>query len=155
MTGPKEKETRISSNLQILQVGKEFQTTESKDETESVSKVPEDSKENVDEEEKSDIPEKQEPCPRPKRKATIRRPEKSRRIHFKYSSDDAWQNAIVKNVGQNSGTNQFKCTLLLDNSDELLIDFSEGNIVWEYEKFPCNKCDKTFETRRSLRMHIS
>ena len=36
----------------------------------------------------------------------------------------------------------------------LVLDFSEKEIVWEYEKFPCDKCEKQFETKRSLKMHI-
>ena len=65
-----------------------------------------------------------------------------------------WKNALVTNVGNKNGTDQFKCSLLLDNSDELVVDFSEKRITWEYEKFSCDKCEKTFETKRSLKMHI-
>ena len=41
----------------------------------------------------------------------------------------------------------------MDNSDEILVDFSEKEFDWEYEKFPCDKCEKTFDTKRSLTMH--
>ena len=45
--------------------------------------------------------------------------------------------------------------MLLDNDDEMDVDFSEERIVWEYEKFLCARCGKTFETRRSLKLHIA
>ena len=86
----------------------------------------------------------------------MRRPEKSRRIIFYPvgTKKDA-KNALVKDVGKKTGTKQFLCTLRFDNSDELIVDFSEKEFTWEYEKFPCNKCDNTFETKRSLSMHTS
>ena len=93
---------------------------------------------------------------RPKRKAAIRRPEKSRRILFKQSNENnEWTQAIVKTVGPNSGSNQLKCNLLLENKDEVTVDFGDGIVVWEYERFPCDLCSKTFESRRSLKIHIS
>ena len=58
------------------------------------------------------------------------------------------------NVGQNSGSDQFECTLFLDNSDELILDFSEGRLTCECEKILCNKCNKNVDTKRSLKLNI-
>ena len=43
----------------------------------------------------------------------------------------------------------------LDNSDEIIVDFSEKEYSWDYEKFTCDKCDKQFDTKRSLKIHKS
>ena len=95
------------------------------------------------------------PVERSRRKTTIRRPDKSRRIVFKaFGSKEGWKNALVTDIGKKAGTNQFKCSLLLDNSDTLIVDFSEQKFEWEYEKFPCDQCAKQFDTKRSLKMHI-
>ena len=139
----------------VIRVGEEFQQHEAEDEIKGDNKennlinIP--SRNEVDTENTSDA----EITVRPKRRASFKRPEKSRRILYKDSNDDQWKKAHVKNVGPSSGSDQFKCTLQLENKDEMVIDFSEQNVVWEYEKFPCDKCAKTFDTVRSLRMHIS
>ena len=140
----------------IIRVGEEFKqnnehTSEEIKKTEIATE-----KETVDNDLES-VPgenEAQQLLPRPQRKASTKRPEKSRRILFKSLEDNVWKNALVTNVGNKNGTDQFKCSLLLDNSDELVVDFSEKRITWEYEKFSCDKCEKTFETKRSLKMHI-
>ena len=94
------------------------------------------------------------PQARSQRRVAVRRPEKMRKIIFHpVGKENESQRALVKDVGHKTGTKQFKCTLSLENSDELVIDFSERQYVWEYEKFPCTLCAKTFETIRSLRMH--
>ena len=139
----------------IIRVGEEFKTAKNEVKNDRIS-PDESTKEEGDEQPKENL-KADEPVPqRPKRRASIRRPEKSRRILFKNQGGNSeWKTAIVKSVGTNAGSNQFKCTLLLDNDDEMVVDFSEDRIVWEYEKFPCERCGKTFETRRSLKLHIA
>ena len=141
----------------IIRVGEEFQTKTTIAEETKEADIPTTDKTESTETEvaDNDEEEKQEQIPRLKRKAATRRPEKSRRIIFKNSMDKDWTYALVKSVGPNSGSNQFKCTLSLENGDELIIDFSENHTVWEYEKFKCERCGKTFDTRRSLKLHIS
>ena len=92
---------------------------------------------------------------RPRRKVAYRRPDRSRRIIFKKTPEEPWVKALVTQVGPKTGTNQFKTILRLDNFDEVSVDFSEKEIIWEYEKFLCEACDKVFETKRGLRMHLS
>ena len=88
-----------------------------------------------------------------KRKSILRCPKKSRRILFKLQEKDDWTKALVKEVANKKTLNQFACTLLLDNTDEVVVDFSDGVSKWEYEKFNCDKCSKSFETRRGLGAH--
>ena len=93
---------------------------------------------------------------RPKRGASIKRPEKARKILIKpINSTEVWKKALVTDVGKKAGTSQFLCTLLLENSDQLVVDFSDQIYEWEYEQFPCEHCEKTFETKRSLRLHVT
>ena len=146
----------------VIRVGNEYNQNEVK-ESQDVKKPEGETANNKDEsnqitsiQEKEPHTKEEPPVSRIKRKASIRRPEKSRRIVFRpKEGTEGWKNAIVSDVGKNSGINQFKCTLLLENSDKIVVDFSEQNFEWEYEKFPCDHCAKVFDTKRSLKLHIS
>ena len=146
----------------IIRVGEEYKTEEDKPKegTETGNDVEKTEKNENTENDAAETSEQNKPeeksLERPQRRAAVRRPEKSRRIIFYPvgTKKDA-KNALVKDVGKKTGTKQFLCTLRLDNSDEFIVDFSEKEFTWEYEKFPCNKCDNTFETKRSLSMHTS
>ena len=145
----------------IIRVGEEFNQNKTEEES-KLSKTENDLKEKTPENilkpvenNETDNGVDEEPTPRPKRRAAIKRPEKSRRILYQTSNDLDWKLAHVKDVGPNSGSDQFKCTLLLDNKDEMVVDFSQQNINWKYETFSCDICGKIYQTKRSLRMHIS
>ena len=145
----------------VIKVGKEYSKGTDNEETEDENET----KENVNQKETSVSNEGPEETSEhdlnleletklvPKRKSILRCPKKSRRIIFKIKEEDDWTKALVKDVANKKALNQFECTLLLDNTDEIAVDFSNGVSKWEYEKFHCDKCSKSFETRRSLRMH--
>ena len=134
----------------VIRVGEEFkQSKEEEKNEETAVKLPTEIAEPEKENEVAELA-----TSRPKRRVAIRRPEKSRRILYS-NEDNEWKHAHVKDVGKSSGSDQFKCTLILDNKDEMLVDFSDKNITWKYEIFSCDKCDQTFESSRGLRMHIS
>ena len=143
----------------LIKVGEEYRSNGTENKTEDESKP--ESSTNVHIENK-DVPEMNEdepvhhPLNRPTRKATIKRPDKTRRIIFHPAGrEHEKQSAVVTSVGSKAGTDQFKCTLKLDNSDEIIVDFSEKEYSWDYEKFTCDKCDKQFDTKRSLKIHKS
>ena len=104
--------------------------------------------------EKEEADDKEEIERRPRRLVTFKRPDKSRKIRYKKSLDSPWVSALVTQVGPSTGTAQFKCMLRLENFDEISADFSDKDMIWEYEKFPCDACGKIFDTKRGLRMHI-
>ena len=90
---------------------------------------------------------------RVKRKSSIRRPNKNRKIKFKKINDERWMSGEVKNVGDNIGTNQFKCSILLENDDLKEVDFSDRDFTWEYEQEQCETCHKGFDNRKGLKRH--
>ena len=142
----------------IIRVGEEYkQQNSSEAEVIKVNEKIDDKIVNEDEMLKNVMTEaepEQQSVERPQRRAASRRPEKSRKIIFHpVGRKDETRHALVKNVGQKIGTKQFLCTLQLDNLDEMVVDFSERQFIWEYEKFPCDVCDQMFETKRSLKMH--
>ena len=135
----------------LIKVGEEYQTNDQYNNEE----VKHEDKANVKsvDEKTTDEPVSQ-PAERPQRRAAVRRPEKSRRIIFHPAGrENEKQKALVKDVGHKNGTKQFQCTLQLDNNDEIIVDFSERQFAWDYEKFTCDKCDKTMDTKRGLKMH--
>ena len=138
----------------IIRVGEEYRTN-SQLEKETKQVVQETNREENESEVVEDEEEKV-PVERPQRRASVRRPEKSRQIIFHPVGREAeLKHALVKDVGHKTGTKQFQCTLVLDNLDEQVVDFSERKFIWEYEKFPCDRCDQKFDTKRSLKMHKS
>ena len=138
----------------IIRVGEEYRTN-SELEKETKQAVQDTDKEENENEVVEDEQEKV-PVERPQRRASVRRPEKSRKIIFHPVGREAeLKHALVKDVGHKTGTKQFQCTLVLDNLDEQVVDFSERKFIWEYEKFPCDRCDQKFDTKRSLKMHKS
>ena len=142
----------------IIRVGEEYKSKKS-----SNQNTPEENKEPKDKTDSDEINSeitKEETTDenianiRPQRKVAISRPDKNRDIIFRLSQNgNNWENALVKNVGRSKGTNQFLCTLLLDNSDQLIVDFSDGNYLWQYRKYPCDLCGRTFDTKRSFKLH--
>ena len=90
---------------------------------------------------------------RVKRKSSIRRPNKNRKIKFKKINDERWMSGEVKSVGDNIGTNQFKCSILLENDDLKEVDFSDRDFTWEYEQEQCETCHKGFDNRKGLKRH--
>ena len=142
----------------VIPVGNEFKKVNEVGEEKDIKMKPEDVTKDLPPEVEADekIEEKEPKEPRPKRRASIRRPEKSRKILLKpTNSTGGWRKALVTDVGKKAGTSQFVCTLLLENSDQLIVDFSDQIYEWEYEQFPCDLCEKTFETKRSLRLHAT
>ena len=91
---------------------------------------------------------------RSRRLVTFKRPDKLRKIRYKKSLNSPWVSALVTQVGPSTGTAQFKCMLRLENFDEISVDFSDKDMIWEYEKFSCDACGKIFDTKRGLQMHI-
>ena len=87
------------------------------------------------------------------RQSTIRRPNKNRRIKFKNMKDENWMYGEVKNVGNNSGIDQYKCSILKENNDVYEVDFSDTNNIWEYEQEQCDLCHKGFDNKRGLKKH--
>ena len=142
----------------VIRVGEEYKSGNVLKDKPEIDQAEEKSEDNVNDEQKQEedideVDKLTEDDTIPKRKSILRCPKKSRRIIFKLSKDHDWTKAIVKDVAHKPSAKQFACNLLLDNSDEMTVDFSDGISEWEYEKFHCDKCSKCFETKRSLRMH--
>ena len=87
------------------------------------------------------------------RKSAIRRPQKNRTVRFKRNDSIDWITGEVKSVGQNVGTDQFKCKILLESQDVMEIDFSNKNYVWEYVQEKCDLCASGFDNRKGLKRH--
>ena len=63
---------------------------------------------------------------------------------------DIWK---IKTVGNNSGINQSKYFVLLENDDLQEIDLSDKSYIWEYIKKQCDLCDAAFDNKKGLNVH--
>ena len=70
------------------------------------------------------------------------------------SNENCWTFGEIKTVGNNSGINQFKYFVLLENDDLQEIDLSDKSYVWEYiKKKQCDLCDAAFDNKKGLNVH--
>ena len=62
----------------------------------------------------------------PKRKSSLQRPEKQRKIKFKRNNSFLWKEGEVIKPGDKKEPDQYLCHILLENEDVVVIDFSDG-----------------------------
>ena len=88
-----------------------------------------------------------------KRKSPKRMPAVLRKIKFKGENDHSWTEGEVVGIGSSKGLLHDECEILLPNDDILKLNLAEINYDWEYCKFECTKCDKTFDNKKGLSIH--
>ena len=116
-----------------------------------IETTPENSR--MNEEETSEISEKDpvKEFRKQKRKTSLKKPFKLRKVQFKMTGDTLWKEGEVLSKKYND--DDLKCFLKTNDGNEIQIDFSNKQVEWQYSSFSCPRCNKKYPTEKGLLQH--